>query len=191
MSDTIRCFLAVKVTPETALRRVLKVLAGMGRALKVVETENLHITLKFIAAAPTITIPEISAVAAKAAGRQIPAELTLTGLGVFPHAQRPSVIWTGLAGPGVQTLTALAAELETSLEPLGFPREDRPFTPHLTLARVKARPPEELRQLLSRDATSIFGTAPIKEIEFIRSDPGPEGSRYTVLERLALAGPAS
>jgi RNA 2',3'-cyclic 3'-phosphodiesterase len=190
MSETIRCFLAVKVSPETALRRVLKALAGMGRALKAVEPENLHITLKFIAAAPPDAIPEITAVAAKAAGRQIPSELTLTGLGVFPHAQRPNVIWAGLAGPAVQTLTALAAELETSLEPLGFAREDRPFAPHLTLARVKARPPQELHQLLSREATTIFGTAPVKEIEFIRSELGPAGSRYTLLERLPLTEPA-
>jgi 2'-5' RNA ligase len=59
----------------------------------------------------------------------------------------------------------------------------------LTLARVKARPPEEFHELLARHAKTVFGTAPVEEIELIRSEPGPEGSRYTVLERAPLAEP--
>jgi 2'-5' RNA ligase len=187
MSDTIRCFLALKIRAEPALRRVLKELAEMGRALKAVEPENLHVTLKFFAAAEPDLIPEIHAVATLAAARQTRAQLTLAGLGVFPHAQRPNVVWAGLEGPGAQTLDALAGDLETSLEPLGFPREDRPFAPHLTLARVKAKPPEALRELLARHAKTLFGTATVDEIELIRSELGPDGPRYTVLERSPLA----
>jgi RNA 2',3'-cyclic 3'-phosphodiesterase len=186
MSDTIRCFLALKIRAEPALRRVLKELAEMGRALKAIEPENLHVTLKFFAAAEPALIPEIHAVATLAAARQTRDQLTLAGLGVFPHAQRPNVVWAGLAGPGAQTLGALARDLETSLEPLGFPREDRPFTPHLTLARVKAKPPETLRELLACHTKTVFGTAAVDEIELIRSELGPDGPRYTVLERSPL-----
>jgi RNA 2',3'-cyclic 3'-phosphodiesterase len=187
MSDTIRCFLALKIRAEPALRRVLKELAEMGRALKTVEPENLHVTLKFFAAAEPNLVPEIHAVATRAAAQQTRAQLTLAGLGVFPHAQRPNVVWAGLAGPGAQTLSALALDLETALEPLGFPREDRPFTPHLTLARVKAKPPEALRELLARHAKTVFGTTAVDELELIRSELGPDGPRYTVLERSSLA----
>jgi RNA 2',3'-cyclic 3'-phosphodiesterase len=191
MSNTIRCFLAVKIPAETALRRVLKELSAMGRALKAVEPENLHVTLKFFGAADAEAISEIKAIAATAAGKQTRGQLTLAGIGVFPHAQRPNVIWAGLEGTGAQTLTALAEELEGSLEPLGFKREDRPFIPHLTLARVKARPPEELRVLLARHAKTAFGTAAVDEIVLIRSELGPEGSRYTIVERFPLAASAN
>jgi RNA 2',3'-cyclic 3'-phosphodiesterase len=187
MSNTIRCFLALKIPAESALRRVLKELSEMGRALKAVEPGNLHITLKFFGAADADMIPEIEAIAATAAGRQARSQLTLTGLGVFPHAERPNVVWAGLEGAGAQTLSALAAELEASLEPLDFKREDRPFAPHLTLARVKARPPQELRALLARHAKTVFGTAAVEEIELIHSELGPEGSRYTVLRRFPFA----
>jgi 2'-5' RNA ligase len=187
MSDTVRCFLALKIPADTALRRVLKELSAMGRALKTVEPADLHVTLKFFAEVEPNLIPKITAIAAEAASRQVRSQLTLTGLGVFPHAERPSVVWAGLEGAGAETVIATAKEIESPLEKLGFVPEGRPFTPHLTLARVKARPPEELGELLARHAKTVFGTAPVEEIELIRSEPGPEGSRYTVLGSCPLA----
>ena len=106
-------------------------------------------------------------------------ELSIATLGAFPHVDRPSVVWAGL--DGAETLATLAADLEAGLQPHGFPRENRPFVPHLTLARVKARPPESLRELLTRHAKTQFGRTNIDQVEFIRSELGPEGSRYTVL----------
>ncbi len=102
----------------------------------------------------------------------------------FRTPERPNVVWAGLEG--AQTLAALAADLETGLERHGFARENRPFVPHLTLARVKAKPPESLRDLLSRHAKTQFGTATIDRVELIRSELGPEGSRYTVLAAASL-----
>jgi RNA 2',3'-cyclic 3'-phosphodiesterase len=186
MSNTIRCFLALKIPADTALRRVLKELAAMGRALKVVEPENLHVTLKFFAAAESESLPEIAAIATAAAAKHAQSQLTLTGLGAFPHAERPNVIWAGLTGPGAETLCTIAGELEEALETIGFERENRPFAPHLTLARVKFRPPEELRALLARDSKIVFGTSAVDEIVLVRSELGSEGSRYTVLEHFPL-----
>jgi RNA 2',3'-cyclic 3'-phosphodiesterase len=191
MSETIRCFLAVKVSADAPLRRVLRQLSEMGRALKAVDPGSLHVTLKFFAEAESQLIPEMRAIATVAAARQIRSELSLAGLGVFPHIQRPSVIWAGLEGPGLQTLCVLAQDLDRSLEALGFPSEDRPFAPHLTLARVKAKPPPELRELLARNSRTVFGAAPVDEIELIRSELGPEGPRYTVLDRCSLADRAT
>jgi 2'-5' RNA ligase len=187
MSNTIRCFLALKMPAETALRRILKELAAMGRALKAVEPDHLHVTLKFFAAVEPEVVEGINAIAATVASRHERGQITLSGLGVFPHAQRPNVIWAGLDGPGARTLSALASDLDEPLEKIGLTREDRPFQPHLTLARVKARPPEALRELLARNTTTVFGTAAVDEIELIRSELGSEGSRYTVLERFPLS----
>jgi 2'-5' RNA ligase len=184
MPDSIRTFIAITIPGLDPLRRVLKDLAGMGRALKAVDPDNLHVTLKFLGHTDVNLVPEVRALMERAAQSSTSCELSITGLGVFPHAERPNVVWAGLRG--ADTLASLAAELEAGLEPHGFPRENRPFVPHLTLARVKARPPESLRELLSRHAKTAFGQAEIDHVEFIRSEPGPEGSRYTVLAAAPL-----
>jgi 2'-5' RNA ligase len=189
MTDAIRCFLAVKIPAETALRRVLRELSEMGRALKAVEPENLHVTLKFLGPTNPELLPEILKVAESAASSQTRGQLNVAGLGAFPHLQRPNVVWAGLEGPAAKTLSALAGQLEESLAAIGFAREERKFIPHLTLARVKAKPPETLRQLVERHAKTAFGTATVEEIELIRSEPGPGGSIYSVLERCALPSP--
>jgi len=179
MSDSIRCFIAVKIPRLDPLRRVLKELAGMGRALKAVDPDNLHVTLKFLGNTEVDLVPHVRSLMESAAEAREPCVLTVSGLGVFPHAERPNVVWAGL--DGAETLAALADDLETGLERYGFARENRSFVPHLTLARVKAKPPESLRDLLARHAKTSFGTAAIDHVELIRSEPGPEGSRYTVL----------
>jgi 2'-5' RNA ligase len=184
MPDSIRTFIAIKIPGLDPLRRVLKELAGMGRALKAVDPDNLHVTLKFLGQTDVNLVPEVRALMERAAHSRTSSELSITGLGVFPHAERPNVVWAGLQG--ADTLASLAAELEAGLEPHGFPRENRPFVPHLTLARVKARPPEPLRDLLSRHAKTAFGQAKIDHVELIRSEPGPEGSQYTVLATAPL-----
>jgi 2'-5' RNA ligase len=160
---------------------VLKELTAMGRTLKAVDPDNLHVTLKFLGNTDLALVPEISLLVERAARPRTPCQFTITGIGAFPHAERPNVVWAGLEGKGAEMMAALAADLETGLEPVGFPRENRPFVPHLTLARVKARPPESLRKLLSDHAKTEFGTATIDEVELIRSEPGPDGSRYSVL----------
>jgi RNA 2',3'-cyclic 3'-phosphodiesterase len=186
MAESIRCFIAFKIPGLEPLRRVLKELSAMGRALKAVDPDNLHVTLKFLGNTDVNQLADIRALLERATQAQKACDLTIARLGVFPHAQRPNVVWAGLEGADV--LTALATELETGLEPYGFPRENRPFVPHLTLARVKARPPESLRELLSRHATTEFGTARVEHVELIRSEPGPDGSRYTDLASAPLGG---
>jgi 2'-5' RNA ligase len=179
MSDSIRCFIAVKIPRLDPLRRVLKELAGMGRAIKAVDPDNLHVTLKFLGDTEVELVPNVRSLMESAAAVCEPCVLTVGGLGAFPHAERPNVVWAGLAG--AETLAALAGDLETGLEPHGFARENRPFVPHLTLARVKAKPPDSLRDLLARHAKTQFGTAAIDQVELIRSELGADGSRYTVL----------
>jgi 2'-5' RNA ligase len=184
MADSIRTFIAIKIPRLDPLRRVLKELAGMGRALKVVDPDNLHVTLKFLGPTKLDLVPEVRARMERAAQSRASCELSIVGLGVFPHAQRPNVVWAGLQEADM--LSSLAADLEADLEPYGFPRENRPFAPHLTLARVKAKPPDSLPGLLSRHAKTLFGQAQIEHVEFIRSESGPDGSRYTVLAAAPL-----
>jgi RNA 2',3'-cyclic 3'-phosphodiesterase len=184
MSERLRSFIAVRIPASAALRPVVRELAEMGRAVKSVDPDHLHVTLKFLGDVNAERMPEISSILQTAAAAQCRCELTIAGLGVFPHAQRPNVVWAGLEG--AQVLQALAAELQSAFEPLGFAREDRPFVPHLTLARIKARPPQSLHELLARHQKTRFGTATVESVELFRSDLGPEGPKHTVLSSAPL-----
>jgi RNA 2',3'-cyclic 3'-phosphodiesterase len=184
MSEQLRTFVAVRIPAPVALRPVLRELSEMGRAVKAVSADHLHVTLKFLGETDADLVPEIGSIMSAAAAAQKRCELSLAGLGVFPHAQRPNVVWAGIEGG--QTLQALAAELESELEPLGYAREDRPFVPHLTLARIKAKPPQSLHDLLKRHQKTQFGTASIASVEFFRSDLGPDGPKYTELATAPL-----
>src|SRR5579862_83370 len=115
MSLPIRCFIAVKIIAPDPLRRILRELSQMGRAIKAVEIDNLHLTLKFLGDTDPDLVPEIgSLVAQKATTHQRqPCVITLTGMGVFPNAQRPNVLWAGLQG--AEILVTLANDLESAL----------------------------------------------------------------------------
>jgi RNA 2',3'-cyclic 3'-phosphodiesterase len=186
MSDSIRSFIAVKIPLLDPLRPVLRELAEMGRALKSVDPENLHVTLKFLGNISSESISEVRSALEGAAATGCRCVVRLTGLGVFPHPQRPSVVWAGLEG--ADNLSAVAGEIDRRLEALGFLPEERPFAPHLTLARVKAKPPQELHALLARHAKTAFGTAAIDHVDLFRSDLGPDGPKYTVLATAQLKG---
>jgi 2'-5' RNA ligase len=188
VSESIRCFIAVKIPGFDPLRRIIQDLGNMGRALKAVDADNLHVTLKFLGNTTVELVDNIRAELEAATRCRRPSGLTVVGLGAFPHAQRPNVVWAGFEGDGVETLAGLAGDLESRLERLGFASENRPFVPHLTLARVKAKPPESLEKLLLRNAKTPFGATTIEHVELIRSELGPDGPRYTVLATSRLSG---
>lgn len=182
-----RTFIAVKIASTPPLCDVLAQLAAMTPAVRPVAAENLHVTLKFLGDTPVSAVPAISAAVSAAASGKAGFEAHLLGLGAFPHPGRPSVVWVGLTG--AETLIDIAAQLKKPLKQLGFAPEPRPFAPHLTVARVRSRPPPELQELLAARAAADFGTALIRRVELMRSELRPEGSKYTVLHAVALGEP--
>ncbi len=185
MSDSIRTFVAVKISIPLALRPVLRSLATMSWPVVAVSPDNLHVTLKFLGDTPIESRDAIQNQIAESVIGQPPFVLRVAGLGAFPHVDRPSVIWAGLSD--AEPLVSLALRLEAVLEPLGFARESRPFHPHLTLARVKGRPPRELFELLRQHANTDFGTVEIQSVEFVRSERERDGARYSTLAACRLA----
>src|SRR5208283_739166 len=113
-------------------------------------------------------------------------EVTFRGLGWFPNARHPRVLWAGVeAGSEV---AELAAEIERVLEPLGIAREARNFQPHLTLARIKSEEGlDELRREAERLGTPEFGRATYSEFDLIESRLRPQGAAYTRVERFPFA----
>jgi RNA 2',3'-cyclic 3'-phosphodiesterase len=179
MAATIRAFIAVKIPASPPLRGVLSQLGGMGRAVRAVSADNLHVTLKFLGDTSLEAVADIGRAVQRSVEAKQAFDLSIVGLGAFPHARRPSVIWAGFEG--AEPLVEIAEELERELERLGVPRENRRFAPHLTLARIKSRPPAELGELLDRHPTTHFGTASITRVELFQSELTPDGPLYTVV----------
>lgn len=186
MSQTVRAFIAAKAPCTSDLKPVLRDLGAMGRALKAVSADHLHVTLKFLGDVSLERTVGVGRALAEAARGVSAIDAKLRGVGAFPHAGRPSVIWAGLVG--AEPLLELSGRLEALLEQQGFAREARAFHPHVTLARVKSRPPDELQALLKRHADSPFGAAPLRSIELYQSELRPQGPRYTVLARVEFQG---
>jgi RNA 2',3'-cyclic 3'-phosphodiesterase len=144
-----------------------------------VRPENLHVTLKFIGEASPTKVEGIRD-ALSAIRSDAPVEIKFRGLGFFPHEQHPRVLWAGLAASA--NLPSLAGDIDGALEMQGIARERRPFTPHLTLARIE--PPglhEKLRGAIQKSGAREFGAFQTREFHLIESKLKPTGAEYTTL----------
>jgi len=189
----LRCFVAVEVAAPS-LRRVLEGVQGeLRRAfgtpdpVKWVPAHQFHFTLKFFGEIPEEDARRAeTAMARVVAGvRAFPARVQ--GLGAFPSAERPSVIWAGMA-EGAEPLVALAAAVEREMALEGFPVERRRFQPHLTIGRVRegARMPKTVPELLLRNADRDFGSWRVDRLVLMRSELTPRGPIYSQYAVAAL-----
>lgn len=185
MSARVRAFVAVAVPAVKPLTGVLEELRRLGRAVRPVPPGDWHVTLKFLGDVPAADVAALAAALRAAAAPVVRARCTLKGLGVFPSLRRPSVVWAGLTGAGV--LGELATRVEAACEPLGFPREARPFHPHLTLARIKSRPPAALADLLAEHEQTEFGEWDATAAVLFESVLERTGPRYVPLATFPLA----
>lgn len=162
-------------------------------ALEAVETEarkervrwtpghQLHFTLRFFAAVEEARVAALKDAVSKAAERVARFGLELVGLGAFPRPAAPRVIWVGTAA-GTEALTSLAARISTELSKAGFPAEERPFRPHLTLGRVReGHGSASLEELLYANAARAFGTTLIGEVVLYQSVLGSGPAAHTPL----------
>ena len=150
--------------------------------------ENIHLTLKFFGNVEVDRIPAISAAATRTTGPFSKFDIGVGNTGVFPRPSRPQVLWIGINDPS-GNLSALQKQLEAECATAGFPKEDRAYHPHLTIARL--RKPESARRLadthLKMDFPSI--TVPVRELIIFRSELSSKGSRYTPISRHHLPNP--
>ena len=170
------------------LGREIGRLRDAARDVAWVAEANLHVTLKFIGDVDEARVPGLVAAMRGAASQTAAFDVAVRGLGCFPDAGRPRVIWAGLEGAG--GLAALAARVDAALAALGIPRESRPFAAHVTLGRVRGpRANPALAGALA--GRGDFGRLPVTSLSVMRSDLHPGGARYTELARVSLAGAAS
>jgi 2'-5' RNA ligase len=189
--ETIRAFLALDPPPEV-LRKIADI-QGMLRmniqgALKWVRPEGIHLTLKFFGAIAAKAVSAVSEVVAGQAAGARPFNLEAKGLGVFPDTRRPRVLWLGIGGE-VERLSALQQAIDQGLEACGYPREQRPFRAHLTLARIKS--PQGLGGpdgVLAAKGSESAGKFTATGLTLFKSDLTPKGAIYTVLNHFPFQG---
>jgi 2'-5' RNA ligase len=159
----MRLFVALDL-PEAVRSGLVQLMAELkpaGRGARWVHPEGMHITLKFIGNIAGEQLPDFRAALAPIRPGA-PLELQYRGIGFFPNARRPRVLWCGVeASPN---LAELAAAIESAVEPLGIACESRAFVPHLTLARLDASSPENLLRAVEGMQARNFG--PARETKF-------------------------
>jgi RNA 2',3'-cyclic 3'-phosphodiesterase len=187
----MRLFVAMDI-PEDVCAAIAALVAKLRpacRDARWVRIEGIHLTLKFIGEAAPEKGDAIQTALASIPSR-VPIPVTFRGLGFFPDERRPHVLWAGIkAGTD---LAALAAAIETALEPLGIPREERAFSPHLTLARLDTpRVLEALREAVKKAGRLAFGRTTATEFHLYQSILKPGGAEYTRLATFSFTGRAS
>ena len=184
----MRLFVALELPPAVreALREVAARLRPAGTpGVRWTDPAGIHLTLKFIGEVERAKAEAIRAALA-AVRAERPVSVAFRGMGWFPNARRPHVLWAGVEA--ASELAELAASIEQALEPLGIPRETREFRPHLTLARIKDdRGLDRLRQEVERLGAPEFGRALYGELDLMESTLQRQGALYTRVERFAFA----
>ncbi len=193
MAENIRSFIAIVLNEEAilALRDVQSALRKKpsGQVGRWARPEDTHLTLKFLGDVPATQIPQIVEAMKQACDQHGPFDISLTGLGCFPNMRRPRVVWVGVGGD-VAALRRLQQDVEEAMNGLGYPPEERGFSPHLTLARVarNAKPGdvEALGQEVQRITLGEIAHVHVERVHLMRSDLRPSGAVYTELAAAAL-----
>lgn len=185
----IRTFVAVDLAAGVKDRLIAlqEQLGRAGSGVKWTRPENLHLTLLFLGEVGELEVVSICRVVQQRARKHAPFSLEVAGLGAFPNARRPKILWAGIAD-GVTELRAVHADLEEGLLELGcYRREEREYTPHLTLGRLSHDDrAEEWAQALAKQADWTGGTTQVAEILVMASEMRKSGPEYSVLGRGSL-----
>ena len=182
----IRTFIAVDV--GTIIRdRLIEMQASLAKEVadvKWVEPDNLHLTLLFLGEVNDRDLLAVCRCVSKATADRAAFPLEVRGIGCFPNPRRPRVLWAGIA-EGAEELIALHADLEPPLLEQGcYRREERRYTPHITLGRVNdEQAAEPIAKLLPKHQAWSGGHTMVKELLVMSSELTAKGPTYAVLSR--------
>ncbi len=186
--EKIRTFIAIKLTPEiiSNISRVQEELKRTSAQVKWVKPENIHLTLKFLGYITKEELEKVKLATREALKLLAPFEVRVYGLSAFPKIEYPRVIWVGI-DRGEEELRKIASNLEERLMIIGFAKEKRTFSPHLTLGRVKSlKGRERLTEILTGNRVTNLGNMGVTKIALIKSELKPQGPVYTSLEEINL-----
>jgi len=183
MPESIRSFLAFDIESDTVLNRLAaaqRQLFQTGADLKLVEPQNIHITVRFLGNITPAMAEKIFDEMKKL--QFTPFTVQIKGLGAFPNPHYSRVIWAGIT-TGADQLESVFSQLEPRLRGLGFTPDSKGFSPHLTIARVRSgRNKQQLAKCIIENANYEFGTVNAKCLRLKKSDLTPRGPVYSTLK---------
>jgi 2'-5' RNA ligase len=184
----VRAFIAILLdgSLHNTLTEVVEKFASSKASVKWVAPENTHVTLKFLGSVAEELLPDVFSACERAAEGIGPIDLEMKAVGCFPDMNRPRVVWLGIE-KGTELVERLQEKVETELEGIGFKREERGFTAHLTIGRVKGQKGiTNLCRLLEEDRNVFIGAMRANKISVMKSETLPTGAVYTELKAIPL-----
>ncbi len=193
MMEALRLFVALELPPE--VRAVLVAgqegLATQQLSVRWVDPDSAHLTLKFLGSVASVEVDAVTVAMQQAVSGHAPFTLQTTSLGAFPNVRQPRVVWLGFDG-ALQMLHSLQQDIERWIAPLGYPTEQRPFSPHLTLGRTQKDATTIQRTAIGRAVQQASAptqaTWTVDSVSLMRSTLLPQGPVYTQVARQALTG---
>lgn len=183
-SEKARLFVAIEI-PEAVkkkLRGLQEELKRVGAGVKWTDPGGVHLTLKFLGGVEVDRIGDLVQVLEDIGKRFSPFWVRVGGTGAFPNPRRPRVLWVGIEKE--KSLWDLQRRVEEGLQALGFPKEDRAFSPHLTLGRIRnPKPSQGLTTQLQKLGFEL-DTFPADRMVLMRSDLKPQGAVYTLVREI-------
>jgi len=183
----IRTFICIELPDEIRQRlaQLQTELRRYGADVRWVRTESIHLTLKFLGDVDERSINDIAKATENACKDIAPFSISVHQTDMFPNSRRPRVLWVGVEEPEGK-LELLHGKLEEELVQLGFPKEDRRFSPHLTIGRVKSA--KDIDRVTQHLQANIFDAGDFKasEVVVMKSDLKPSGAVYTALQKIQL-----
>jgi 2'-5' RNA ligase len=186
--ERVRCFVAVDLDEPTVRERIVTAQKGLDQTraqLKLVDPAIMHLTLRFLGEIPQTTVELVKE--AMQGLRFSPFEIEFSGLGAFPSPNRMNVIWVGMTH-GQEPLNEIFRQLEPKLRQIGISPDDKGFSPHLTIARVRSG---VNREALAEYVTSMheqdFGKMPVSAVRLKKSTLTPKGPIYTTIHDMAAS----
>ncbi|MBI4739930.1 RNA 2',3'-cyclic phosphodiesterase [Candidatus Woesearchaeota archaeon] len=185
--STIRTFICIDLSSEMR-GKLGGMIAQLSRAtpqrsVRWDKADKIHLTLKFLGDTPQEDVPRISEALINATRDIKKFSFTLDGLGCFPNFKQPRVVWVGVKDSAA--LIEMQNRIETQTVPLGFPKEDRAFSPHLTLGRVRREASRaeaaSVGEAVRIRANQTFGIESVSRVILMKSDLQRGGSIYTSL----------
>jgi 2'-5' RNA ligase len=183
--STFRGFIAIDIKATPQITTFEKEIAKTGADVKLVEPGNIHITVKFLGDTDENHIDAIEQSMKESVLAIKPFPITLKGTGVFPNQNYMKVLWIGITDEG--NMKTIVHAIDEKLAPLGFKKENRGFSPHLTVGRVKtARNKDQLLKVIENYKAVEFTIQKVQSITLKKSELTPKGPIYTTLREVPL-----
>ncbi len=187
MIKRMRCFIAIDLDERVkmALSAFQNKLKGCNADIRWVNPENIHLTLKFLGNIDESMLDKVKTNLEDICNKYNRFGLEAKGMGLFPDKRRPRVLWVDIRGN--DSLTGLQRDIEEGMVSLGFDREDRRFSPHLTIGRFRSwRGIEALYDKIQLHKDDSFGLINVRSVFLMESKLRPSGAEYRKIAEVSL-----